>query len=108
MSCDTSLCLCWNPCSVPTRQTCTTFPPAKTQYSPSFSAPAAAQMDANPEIREAAQQEMGVVSHQMIALLRSHRVSYPRMLLSMFGQFPVFVSLFLATREVSGSGRCAP
>lgn len=59
------------------------------------------QMEANPEVKEAAMQEMVVVSEEMGALLRQHRIHFPKMILSMFGQFPVFISLFLATRDVS-------
>lgn len=58
------------------------------------------QVDANPEVREAAMQEMVAVTHEMQAVLRAHRVSHPKMLLLMFGQAPVFISLFIATREV--------
>lgn len=59
------------------------------------------QMEANPEVKEAAMREMMLVSGEMGALLKQHRIHFPKMLLSMFGQFPVFISLFLATRDVS-------
>lgn len=59
------------------------------------------QMEANPEIKEAAMREMVLVSEEMSALLKQHKIHFPTMILSMFGQFPVFISLFLATRDVS-------
>lgn len=61
------------------------------------------QVDANPEVREGATQEMMLLAHEMKAVLRSHRVSQPKMFACMLGQAPVFISLFLATREVSVS-----
>lgn len=59
------------------------------------------QIEANPEVKEAAMREMMLVSEEMGALLKQHKIHFPKMILSMFGQFPVFVSLFLATRDVS-------
>lgn len=59
------------------------------------------QAEANPEVKEAAMEEMKLVSAEMNALLKEHRIHFPTMILSMFGQFPVFISLFLATRDVS-------
>lgn len=58
-------------------------------------------MEANPEIKEAAMQEMMLVSQEMGTLLKSNKIHFPKMFLSMFTQFPVFISLFLATRDVS-------
>ena len=58
------------------------------------------QMEANPEVKEAAMREMMLVSEEMSQLLKQHRIHFPKMILSMFGQFPVFISLFLATRDV--------
>ena len=58
-------------------------------------------MEANPEIKEAAMAEVMLVSQEMGNLLKQHRIHFPKMMLSMFAQFPVFISLFLATRDVS-------
>eukprot|EP00752_Nemacystus_decipiens_P007761 g6935.t1 len=57
-------------------------------------------MEANPEVKEAAMREMMLVSEEMGALLKQHRINFPKMILSMFAQFPVFISLFLATRDM--------
>ena len=61
-------------------------------------------MEANPEIKEAAMREMMLVSEEMGALLKQNKIHFPTMILSMFGQFPVFISLFLATRDVGAKG----
>lgn len=58
-------------------------------------------MEANPEIKEAAMQEMMLVSQEMGTLLKQNKIHFPKMFLSMFAQFPVFISLFLASRDVS-------
>ncbi|CAM9592759.1 unnamed protein product [Ectocarpus fasciculatus] len=57
-------------------------------------------MEANPEIKEAAMAEMMLVSQEMGNLFKQHRIHFPKMMLSMFAQFPVFISLFLATRDM--------
>ncbi|CAB1102814.1 unnamed protein product [Ectocarpus sp. CCAP 1310/34] len=57
-------------------------------------------MEANPEVKEAAMAEMMLVSQEMGNLLKQHRIHFPKMMLSMFAQFPVFISLFLATRDM--------
>lgn len=64
-------------------------------------------MEANPEIKEAAMQEMMLVSQEMGTLLKANKIHFPKMFLSMFAQFPVFISLFLATRDVSVAPLCA-
>lgn len=46
-------------------------------------------------------QEMSAVSHEMMAVLRTHRISYPKMIACIFGQAPVFISIFLATQQVT-------
>ena len=46
-------------------------------------------------------QEMQAVSHEMVAVLRTHRISYPKMIACIFGQAPVFISIFLATQQVT-------
>ena len=58
-------------------------------------------MNANPEAKAAAMQEMSAVSHEMMAVLRTHRISYPKMIACIFGQAPVFISIFLATQQVT-------
>ncbi|CAM9872631.1 unnamed protein product [Scytosiphon promiscuus] len=57
-------------------------------------------MEANPEIKEAAMQEMTLISQEMGALLKQHRIHIPKMFLSMFAQFPIFISIFVATRDM--------
>lgn len=60
-------------------------------------------MEANPEIKEAAMKEMTLISQEMGALLKQHRIHIPKMFLSMFAQFPIFISIFVATRDVSAA-----
>eukprot|EP00903_Cladosiphon_okamuranus_P015678 g14476.t1 len=55
---------------------------------------------ANPEMKEAALREMKLVSEEMSALLKQHRIHFPKMIMSLFIQFPVFISLFIATRDM--------
>ena len=45
-----------------------------------------------------------MVFYQIQDLLRKHRISYPTMLLCIFGQVPVFISLFVATQEARRDG----
>lgn len=57
-------------------------------------------MSANSEMTEAETQEMRAILFEMKAVLASHRISHPKMFLGMLMQAPVFISLFVATREV--------
>lgn len=45
--------------------------------------------------------EMTLISQEMGHLLKDNKIHIPKMFLSMFAQFPIFISIFVATRDVS-------